>query len=88
MFPLVWEPNNEWWVKAGFVGVAFAAWKDASVVAEVEDDCVVVDAIFFEFADELADLVVDNGHAAEVLGVAVADDRGVWVMWRDRGGFD
>ena len=59
VFAIFGDADGERDVEAALVDVAFAAGEHAAVVAEVEDEGVLQEAVLLQPGDDLADLVVD-----------------------------
>ena len=77
MFPLLRHADDKRHVQAGFVDVTLASRKHASVVAEVEDEGVFQQAVFFQSGHGVANDFIDHRHAVVVPSVCVAKRRRV-----------
>ena len=71
--PFFGNRNDHWHVQAGVVRRAFAAGHAGAVVAEVEDDRVVGQAVGFQLAEDLPRLAVHFGELVVVLRPVAAD---------------
>ena len=66
MLPLFRDVDDHGDAHAGVVKVALAAWSRAAVVAVVENDGVISEAVFLELGEDAADFGIEGRHGVVV----------------------